>query len=87
MRKKFSQEDYELIALNGNISLKQNAPYIHVHALLGQRDFTVFGGHLFEGEVAVTAEIMILTLGNMPKRAFNKQIGLDLICEFGTNSK
>lgn len=82
LRQKFEQEDFELIALNGNIPLKQNAPFIHVHALLGRRDFSVFGGHLFEATVAVTAEIMVLSLGKMPKRVLNHKIGLDLICGF-----
>lgn len=82
LRQKFEHEDFELIALNGNISLKQNVPFIHVHALLGNRDFSVFGGHLFEGTVAVTVEIMILPLGKMPKRAFNDRIELDSICGF-----
>ena len=43
VRKTFNDEDYELIALNGNISLKDDVPYIHIHCALGRSDFSIFG--------------------------------------------
>ncbi|MDP3559672.1 MAG: DNA-binding protein, partial [Legionellaceae bacterium] len=67
LRKTFQEEDYELLSLNGNITLKDNAPYIHVHAVLGKSNFSTFGGHLFEAVVAVTAEITVIPLGKMPR--------------------
>lgn len=81
LRQSFLDEDFELLALSGNISLKDNAPFIHVHTVLGKRDFSTFGGHLFEGVVAVTAEITIVPLGKMPKRTMS-QLGIALICGF-----
>lgn len=80
IRKHFLHEDFELIALNGNISLKEGKPFIHVHAALGRQDFSTFGGHLFEGTVAVTTEISILPLGLMPQRKLDEAIGIALIC-------
>ena len=80
LRKTFDEGDFELISLNGNISLKNGEPFVHVHTTIGDRNFQVFGGHLFEAEVAVTAEIHILPLGIMPERQTNHDIGLDLIC-------
>jgi predicted DNA-binding protein with PD1-like motif len=79
-RKTFSEMDYELISLTGNISLKDGSPYIHVHAALGDNQFRVFGGHLFEAEVAVTAEISIVSLGKMPVRELDSKLGLATIC-------
>lgn len=80
LRKTFSDGDFELLSLNGNLSLKDNAPYIHVHAVLGNRDFTTFGGHLFEAVVAVTVELTVIPLGMMPTRTLNPGIGLALLC-------
>lgn len=79
LRKTFSDEDFELISLTGNISLKDDEPYIHVHACLGNSQFQAIGGHLFEAEVAVTAEIFISELGLMPRRLMDNCIGLALI--------
>jgi len=79
IRKKFTGDDYELIALNGNVSLRDGLPYIHVHTALGRSDFGVFGGHLFEARVAVTAEIYITPFGMMPERTFQPGLGLQTI--------
>jgi predicted DNA-binding protein with PD1-like motif len=82
IRKTFSKVAYELISLNGNLSLKDGEPFVHLHAALGDHDFNVFGGHLFEATVAVTAEISVRPLGFMPERELHKEIGLALICKF-----
>ncbi|MFM8314648.1 MAG: PPC domain-containing DNA-binding protein [Deltaproteobacteria bacterium] len=79
-RKTFSEMDYELISLTGNLSLKEGKPYIHVHAALGDNQFRVFGGHLFEANVAVTAEVSIIPLGKMPVRELDPKLGLATIC-------
>ena len=80
LRKTFSEMDYELISLTGNISLKDGNPYVHVHAALGDNQFRVFGGHLFEANVAVTAEVSIIPLGKMPVRELDSKLGLATIC-------
>ncbi len=79
LRKTFSGEDYELIALNGNISVRDGAPYVHAHTAIGAQDFSVLGGHLFEAKVAVTAEIHITPFGAMPERQLNPALGLATI--------
>ena len=40
----------------------------------------MIGGHLFEAEVAVVAEVYITPLGVLPERDEDKAIGLNLIC-------
>ena len=79
IRKTFSDEDFELIALNGNITLRDQTPYVHVHTALGRSDFSVFGGHMFEARVAVTAEIHITPFGVMPERSYSHELGLQTI--------
>src|SRR5215216_3783148 len=76
LRETFAEGDYELISLNGNITLKEEMPYIHSHVILGKRDFSTFGGHLFEAIVAVTAEISLIPYGKMPRREMNDSLGL-----------
>lgn len=80
IRKTFSDGDYELISLHGNISEKEGKAFVHVHASLGRSDFSVFGGHLFEAQVAVVCEVFITSLRPMIQRQYNEEIGLFLIC-------
>ena len=51
----------ELLSLMGNISLLNGETFVHVHAILGSRDFDTIGGHLIGGEIFV-AEVIILEL-------------------------
>lgn len=76
IRKTFDKGDFELVSLIGNISLKDGAPYVHAHAALGKEDFSIFGGHLFEAKVAVTAEIYIAEFGALPEREVDPDVGL-----------
>lgn len=85
IRKTFDQDDYELLNLTGNYAFKEHQPLVHVHATLGARDFSTFGGHLFEATVAVTAEVSVTPLGKMPCRQFDQQTGLFLICGIHQN--
>src|SRR5690606_8530479 len=78
-RRKFEAGDYELISLNGNISLRDDHPYVHVHTAIGDKTFQVFGGHLFEATIAVTAEIYVIPFGSMPEREDQFDLGLATI--------
>lgn len=79
LRKTFDQGDYELLTLAGNITVRNGEPFVHLHATIGDQNFQVFGGHLFEAVVAITAEIHILPFGALPERKAVPEIGLDLI--------
>lgn len=70
--------DWELVALNGNITLKEGAPFVHVHAALGGEDFSLKGGHLFEAVVAVTCEISLFPHTTHIERHAHSGIGLAL---------
>ncbi|BAD84754.1 hypothetical protein, conserved, DUF296 family [Thermococcus kodakarensis KOD1] len=56
---------FELLSLNGNISLKDGKPFAHLHVTLGDEEGRVFGGHLIRGEVFV-AEVYIEELIGKP---------------------
>ena len=57
-RQEFSG-NLELISLLGNISWFDNEPVVHLHACVGSPDYMPRAGHLFEGTVTVTAEIIL----------------------------
>ncbi len=51
---------FEVLGLNGNITLDENGePIIHAHILLGDKEHKVLGGHLMEGEISITCEIFV----------------------------
>jgi len=68
--------DYELLSLSGNIAKKEGTLFFHIHVILGDENFQTFGGHLFETEVAVTAEIIITPVDCELKRAFDEKTEL-----------
>lgn len=77
--RKLFKEEAELISLTGNISWFQGEPIVHIHVALGNDKFEVYGGHLFDSKVAVTAEIFIQCFDEKIERRFNPSIGLNLL--------
>jgi predicted DNA-binding protein with PD1-like motif len=53
-------EQLEVLSLAGDIVLDdEDRPRLHVHATLGKRDGSAWGGHLLEAEVRPTLEAMV----------------------------
>lgn len=51
----------EIASCIGNISLKENQPFTHAHAVLSDQDGNTHGGHLLEGRV-FAAEVSLTEL-------------------------
>ena len=67
---------HELLSLTGNIC-KQDGDYIlHLHAVLGDEKKNTVGGHLIEGKVEITNEIVLLKTDIDIKRKFEEKTGL-----------
>lgn len=49
----------EILALNGNISLRDGEPFVHAHILLGDREGKTFGGHLMKGTTLWALELFV----------------------------
>lgn len=49
----------EILACNGNVSIRDGKPFVHVHILLGDREGRVFGGHLMPGTKVFACEVFI----------------------------
>jgi len=77
-RKKF-EPIAELVACSGNIAIREGKPFLHVHAALGREDFSIVGGHLFYGIVAVTVEVVLQRLPGRLERAYDDRTGLYLL--------
>jgi predicted DNA-binding protein with PD1-like motif len=52
-------EQLEVIGLTGNITIKDGAPFAHVHATFGDRDLNLKGGHVMEMTVKPNLEIWL----------------------------
>jgi uncharacterized protein len=69
----------EILSLNGNVSLRDGKPFVHVHLLLGDPDGRVIGGHLLPGTKLFACEVSIEELeGEELVRTFHEQTGLHL---------
>ena len=82
-RKEYLEEvlegDHEVLSLIGNIALVEEAPFLHAHVVLGDRGMRARGGHLVEAEVAVTLEVALTPLSEKVSRAYDEEIGLNLL--------
>ena len=50
---------WELLTLEGNLSLLEGRPFLHAHVTLSGHDYAVYGGHLFGARVGVVAELFV----------------------------
>lgn len=55
----FNGKNYEILSLNGNISIVDGKPFLHIHATIGDSDYKVYGGHLGSATIGITCEIII----------------------------
>ncbi len=62
----------EILALEGNISLKDGKPFVHAHLTLADGAGKAFGGHLAEGTTVFAAEFVIQELKS--EQSLNRQM-------------
>jgi uncharacterized protein len=72
-------DQVEVLSLVGDMTLDDSKPTVHAHAVLGRFDATAHGGHLMEGFVRPTLEIVITELPRHLHRRFDPESGLALI--------
>ncbi|EQC51646.1 PPC domain-containing DNA-binding protein [Bacteriovorax sp. DB6_IX] len=53
---KVLEDEFELLSMEGNVSMMDSEPFVHLHVSLSDNEFRSLGGHLFEAKVAVTVE-------------------------------
>ncbi|OQA04048.1 MAG: hypothetical protein BWY68_00542 [bacterium ADurb.Bin400] len=69
----------EIANLTGNVGLLEGKVVTHIHAILADQSFSAIGGHLDQGIVGATCEIIITPLSQPIVREHDNKIGLNLI--------
>jgi predicted DNA-binding protein with PD1-like motif len=72
-------EQVEVLSVNGHVTLEPGGRNVHAHAVLGKRDGTTVGGHLLEGHVGPTLEIVLTESPVHLRRRKDDETGLALI--------
>lgn len=72
-------EQVEVLSLIGDIALKDGAPHIHAHVVVGMSDGTARGGHLLSAHVWPTLEVLLSESPRHLRRKTDKETGLALI--------
>lgn len=73
----YFKNPHELLSLAGNICEQDGEYKFHLHAVLGNEKKEVVGGHLIEGLVEVTNEIVLLKNDLKIKRELEENTGLE----------
>lgn len=79
-RRKVFTETHELLACQGNVTLKDGKPFPHIHVIIGNHDFNAFGGHLFNARVAVVGEFILEELDSRVHREMDPKVGFPTWC-------
>lgn len=69
----------EVASLTGNVMLKDDTPFVHMHGVFTDTTNNAFGGHVKEMRVGVTLEVIFTTLPQNHTRQLDEEIGLYLI--------
>lgn len=72
-------EQVELLSLIGDVALKDGKPVVHAHAVIGKRDGTAHGGHLLEGRIRPTCEVVLTESPVHLRKYIDPESGVALI--------
>ena len=75
---KVLQGDFEILALQGNITLKDGKPFPHFHVSLSDEKFYAFGGHLQNCEITGTLELFIYPTEIEVERRYDEDTNLQI---------
>ena len=70
---------YELTSLMGNLSCKDNNPFLHLHVNLSDPECKTYGGHLFNADISIAGEFLVHILNINSTKVYNENIGLHLL--------
>ena len=74
-----SDTHHEIVGFTGNISLRDDRPFLHAHATFADADGATVGGHLVKGCEVFAAEVMIRELAGVSLvRTHDDETGLAL---------
>lgn len=70
--------EMEITSLVGNISQKDQEPYLHLHINVCNQEMKILGGHLNECRISATCELIVTPGEGGIGREFDPQTGLNL---------
>ena len=72
-------EQCEVLSLLGDVAEGQDGPILHMHTVLGLSDGTTRGGHLLEGKVFPTLEVVVTETPAQLRKIMRPDLGIALI--------
>jgi predicted DNA-binding protein with PD1-like motif len=72
-------EQCEVLSLLGDVAQGQDGPILHMHVVLGLSDGTTRGGHLLEGTVYPTLEVLVTETPAQLRKVMRPDLGIALI--------
>ena len=72
-------EQCEVLSLLGDVAQGQDGPILHLHTVLGLSDGTTRGGHLLEGTVFPTLEVVVTETPAQLRKVMRPDLGVALI--------
>lgn len=72
-------EQCEVLSLIGDVALKDGSPSVHAHCVVGLPDGSTRGGHLLEGHVWPTLEVVVRESPAQLRKTMRPEVGLALI--------
>src|SRR5207245_973127 len=72
-------EQVEVLALIGDVALKDDQPVVHAHVVVGRSDGSACGGHLIRGHVRPTLEVILSESPAHLRKRYDETTGLALI--------
>jgi len=72
-------EQCEVLSLVGDVAEGEDGPTLHAHVVLGLSDGTTRGGHLIEGQVFPTLEVIVTETPAELRKVTHPELGVALI--------
>jgi predicted DNA-binding protein with PD1-like motif len=72
-------EQVELLALIGDVALRDGEPQVHAHVVVGRSDGIAYGGHLLEARVRPTCEVILTESPTHLQKKLDPESGIALI--------
>jgi predicted DNA-binding protein with PD1-like motif len=72
-------EQLEVVSLIGNVSVKDGAPFTHIHVTLGGSDLSIRGGHFIDATINPNLEIWVRPEAAILQRTLDETSGLYLM--------
>lgn len=73
------RDQVEVLSLIGDVAVKDGEPKVHAHVVVGRFDGSTRGGHLIEGHVRPTLEVILTESPEHLQKEIDEESGLALI--------